>query len=133
MTLSARAAWLLLVPILLAYGYLAVGYARATPRWNNPDEPAHVNVIRQIATTGTLPVLTEGDWDKPLLDRPMRLTGHLLADTHLFQVLTVRSVVKGMLHEPHWWCDVCAIKRFEPKDCECCGAPMEYREEPVGK
>jgi hypothetical protein len=69
MTPGARAAWLLLVPILLAYGYLAVGYARATPRWNNPDEPAHVNVIRQIALTGTLPVLSEGDWDKPLLDR----------------------------------------------------------------
>jgi hypothetical protein len=60
---------LLLVPILLAYGYIAVGYARGTPRWNNPDEPAHVNVIRQIAMTGTLPVLSEGDWDQALLDR----------------------------------------------------------------
>ena len=68
-TLSARTARLLLVPILLAYGYIAFGYARGTPRWNNPDEPAHVNVIRQIATTGTLPVLTEGDWDKATLDR----------------------------------------------------------------
>jgi 4-amino-4-deoxy-L-arabinose transferase-like glycosyltransferase len=68
-TLSAGAARLLLVPILLAYGYIAVGYARATPRWNNPDEPAHVNVVRQIATTGTLPVLSEGDWDSDLLAR----------------------------------------------------------------
>jgi len=68
-TLSARTARLLLVPILLAYGYISLGYARGTPRWNNPDEPAHVNVIRQIATTGTLPVLVEGDWDKATLDR----------------------------------------------------------------
>jgi 4-amino-4-deoxy-L-arabinose transferase-like glycosyltransferase len=60
---------LLLVPILLAYGYIAVGYARGTPRWNNPDEPAHVNVIREVAMTGTLPVLSEGDWDQALLDR----------------------------------------------------------------
>src|SRR5262245_46007342 len=67
--MTKTAAWLLLVPIVLAYGYLAVGYARATPRWNNPDEPAHVNVVRQIATTGTLPVLAEGDWDQSLLDR----------------------------------------------------------------
>ena len=36
MTLSAGAARLLLLPILLAYGYVAVGYVRATPRWNNP-------------------------------------------------------------------------------------------------
>jgi hypothetical protein len=72
-TLSAGTARLLLVPILLAYGYIAVGYARATPRWNNPDEPAHVNVVRQIALTGTLPVLAAGDWDRELLDR---LTTH---------------------------------------------------------
>ena len=57
MSLSAGAARLLLLPILLAYGYVAVGYVRATPRWNNPDEPAHVNVIRHIARTGALPVL----------------------------------------------------------------------------
>jgi 4-amino-4-deoxy-L-arabinose transferase-like glycosyltransferase len=69
MLLSERAARLLLVPILLAYGYIAVGYARATPRWNNPDEPAHVNFVRQLATTGTLPVLSEGDWDSALLAR----------------------------------------------------------------
>jgi hypothetical protein len=69
MTLSAGTARLLLVPILLAYGYIAFGYARGTPRWNNPDEPAHVNVVRQVAMTGTLPVLVEGDWDKETLDR----------------------------------------------------------------
>ena len=68
-TLSAGTARLLLVPILLAYGYIAVGYARGTPRWNNPDEPAHVNVVRQIAMMGTLPVLAAGDWDQDLLDR----------------------------------------------------------------
>jgi 4-amino-4-deoxy-L-arabinose transferase-like glycosyltransferase len=67
--ISERMARLLLVPILLAYGYIALGYARATPRWNNPDEPAHVNVVRQLATTGTLPVLVEGDWDSDLLAR----------------------------------------------------------------
>ena len=69
MTVNAGAARLLLVPILLAYGYIAVGYARGTPRWNNPDEPAHVNVVRQIAMMGTLPVLAAGDWDQDLLDR----------------------------------------------------------------
>ena len=67
--LSARTARLLLVLILLAYGYIAVGYARGTPRWNNPDEPAHVNVIRHLAQTGRLPVLSPGDWDSELLAR----------------------------------------------------------------
>jgi len=68
-SLGARTARLLLVLVLLAYGYIAVGYARATPRWNNPDEPAHVNVVRQIVQKGTLPVLTPGDWDSEVLAR----------------------------------------------------------------
>jgi hypothetical protein len=71
--------------------------------------------------------------DKQLLDRPMRLTGRLYGDTKLLQVLSVRSLVKGVLHEPCYWCDVCKIKRLEPGDCDCCGAPLEFREEPVEK
>lgn len=71
--------------------------------------------------------------DKQLLDRPMRITGRLFGDTKMLQVLSVRSVVGGKLHEPYYWCDVCKIKRFEPRDCECCGAPMVFREDPVEK
>jgi 4-amino-4-deoxy-L-arabinose transferase-like glycosyltransferase len=71
--MSATTARLLLVPILLAYGYIAVAYARGTPRWNNPDEPAHFNVVRHIVQTGQLPVLGPGDWDSGLLSR---LTTH---------------------------------------------------------
>lgn len=69
--------------------------------------------------------------DKQLLNRPMRLTGRLFGDTKMLQVLSVRSVVNGKLHEPYYWCDVCKIKRYEPGDCECCGAKREFREEPV--
>lgn len=71
--------------------------------------------------------------DKALLNRPMRIAGHLVADGKMLQVLSVRSVVQGKLHEPYYWCDVCKIKRFEPNDCDCCGAPLEFREEPVAK
>ena len=71
--------------------------------------------------------------DKQLLNRPMRLTGRLVADGKMLQVLQVRSVVNGKLHEPYYWCDICKIKRFEPNNCDCCGAPLEFREEPVAK
>jgi hypothetical protein len=71
--------------------------------------------------------------DKQLLNRPMRLTGRLVGDTKMLQVLSVRSVVDGKLHEPYYWCDICKIKRFEPNNCDCCGAPLEFREEPVAK
>jgi len=55
--------------ILLGYFGLALGYALATPRWNNPDEPAHFNYIREIAESGRLPVIGSGDWDAELLER----------------------------------------------------------------
>jgi 4-amino-4-deoxy-L-arabinose transferase-like glycosyltransferase len=53
----------------VVYAWLALGYLRATPPYNNPDEPAHVNYVAQVATTGTLPVLQPGDWDNDLLER----------------------------------------------------------------
>lgn len=71
--------------------------------------------------------------DEALLNRPMRLTGRLFPGSQLLQVLTVTSLVKGVPHEVYYWCDICLIKRFEPKDCECCGAPLERRETPVKK
>jgi hypothetical protein len=71
--------------------------------------------------------------DPRLLDRPMRLTGRLIPGSQLLQVLEVHSFKKGQLHQVYYWCDVCAIKRYEKKICECCGGPMELREEPVTK
>jgi hypothetical protein len=69
--------------------------------------------------------------DERLLNRPMRLTAKPIGDTNFLQVFQVHSYLKGQLHEVYYWCDICAIKRFEKKDCDCCGAPMEFREEPI--
>jgi hypothetical protein len=71
--------------------------------------------------------------DERLLNRSMRLTGRLFQDTRLLQVLEVQSLVKGQPHEVYYWCDICSIKRFEKKICDCCGGPMELREVPLGK
>lgn len=69
--------------------------------------------------------------DKRLLNRPMRLTGKLVDGTHLLQVVNVHSVRDGVLHDVYYWCEVCTIRAYEDKICECCGAPMELREVPV--
>jgi hypothetical protein len=71
--------------------------------------------------------------DKALLNRPMRLTGRLLAGSQLLQVTAVHSLIKGELHEVYYWCDICSIKRGEKNVCECCGGPMELVFEPVRK
>ncbi len=55
--------------VLLAYLFLAVLYALRTPAWQAPDEPAHYNYVAHIATTGTLPILTSGDYNQEQLER----------------------------------------------------------------
>jgi hypothetical protein len=71
--------------------------------------------------------------DKALLNRPMLLTGRLLPGSQILNVATVHSYVKGELCEVYYWCDICSIRRGEKNTCECCGGPMELREEPVKK
>jgi hypothetical protein len=69
--------------------------------------------------------------DDRLLNRPMRLNGKLFPQSQLLQVVAVHSLLDGKLHDVYYWCDICAIKRYEKKICDCCGGPMELREVPV--
>lgn len=55
--------------IVVAGVALAAGYALGVPPWNAPDEPAHYNYVRQVATAGELPELKAGDWNAELLER----------------------------------------------------------------
>jgi hypothetical protein len=71
--------------------------------------------------------------DAALLDRPMRLTGQLLPGTPLLRVTAVHSLKAGQPHQIHYWCDICSIERGEKMICECCGGPMELREEAAKK
>lgn len=69
--------------------------------------------------------------DKALLDRPMQLNGRLVSGSSMLRVNVVNSLRKGELHEIYYWCDICAIKRGEKNICECCGGPMDLKEEPA--
>jgi hypothetical protein len=71
--------------------------------------------------------------DERLLNRPMQLTGRIVAGANFLQVVTVHSLVKGELNEVYYWCDICSIRRSEKKICDCCGGPMELKEEPFKK
>jgi hypothetical protein len=69
--------------------------------------------------------------DKRLLKRPMRLTGRILPNSQVLQVINVHSYIKGQLHQVYYWCEICSIKAYEPSECACCFAQVELREEPV--
>ncbi len=69
--------------------------------------------------------------DARLLNRPMRLTGRLVANGAMLQVTGVQSYVKGQLCDLYYWCDICAIRSYEHGICDCCGGPTELREVPA--
>ena len=69
--------------------------------------------------------------DARLLNRPMRLTGRLVPGSELLQVVNVHSYKEGKLHEVFYWCDICSIRGYELHKCDCCGGPMDLREEPA--
>lgn len=65
--------------LLVAYLLLAACFAALTPAWQAPDEPAHYNVLRQLAEAEAprcCPLIEPGDWDQALL---ARLTGERFA------------------------------------------------------
>jgi 4-amino-4-deoxy-L-arabinose transferase-like glycosyltransferase len=62
---SERAAFILLMLVAAA---LLAAYAVRTAPYQSPDEPAHVNVIAQIAASGCCPVIAPGDWDQAYLN-----------------------------------------------------------------
>ena len=72
--------------------------------------------------------------DPRLQQRRMRVAGRLFPDTHLLQVLAVNSYVNGQLCDLYYWCERCSIRRNEKLEhCDCCGGPLELREEPLKK
>lgn len=55
--------------ILAGYFFVAGLFAVNVPAWQAPDEPAHYNVVRQVAGRGCCPLIEAGDWDNALLER----------------------------------------------------------------
>lgn len=100
------------------------------------DADAAPHWLTLVTSTGKVYPLIKDDGsrmffkDGRLLDRPMHLTGRLVAGDFL-QVVQVHSVKDGRLYEVDYWCDICSIRTFEPGQCTCCGGPMVLREIPV--
>jgi hypothetical protein len=58
-----------LLAVLAAYLVAALCYVTLTPLWQAPDEPAHYNYVRYLATTAELPVLQAGDYPAQYLEQ----------------------------------------------------------------
>jgi hypothetical protein len=103
------------------------------------DKDARPSALALVTDDGKVYPLVKDDGsrlffkDERLLNRRMRLTGRVLPDVGMLQVVQVHSWRKGQLHDVYYWCDVCSIRRGEKGICDCCGGPLLLREEPVQK
>lgn len=84
--------------ILITYLILAILFAWRVPAWQAPDEPAHYNVIAQMAAGNWLPVIEMGDWDNAYLEA-------LKAEDFASELLPNLSSVQYENHQPplYYW------------------------------
>lgn len=71
--------------------------------------------------------------DSRIRDRPMEITARVYDKTPGLHVIEVHSIKAGKLNEIYYWCEICSIKMYRLKDCDCCQGPIELREHPVGE
>ncbi|MFO0947817.1 MAG: hypothetical protein U1D30_18160 [Planctomycetota bacterium] len=72
-------------------------------------------------------------FDERTRNRPMEITARVYADTPGLHVLEVHSVKNDKRQEIYYWCEICSIKMYYLKQCDCCQGPIELREHPVGE
>lgn len=47
------------------------------------------------------------------------------------ELIRVLSIRDGKLHDPHYYCSVCAIRTYAGGPCWCCQDEFEFREPPL--
>jgi hypothetical protein len=127
-------------PATADYDGKVVPLATVLDRLGAPlDKDAAPYSLALVADDGKVYPLVKDDGsrcffkDDRLLNRRMRLTARLLPEVGMLQVVQVHSYVKGQLCDLYYWCEVCSIRRGEKGKCDCCGAPLELREDPLKK
>ncbi len=82
------------LPLLLALHIaLALGYRAALPLFNWPDEPAHLNHVRAVATGDLVPTMAPGAW------APARLEA--LKKSHFVGVAYDDPAIETLTYEHH--------------------------------
>jgi 4-amino-4-deoxy-L-arabinose transferase-like glycosyltransferase len=84
--------------ILVSYLLLGILFALRLPAWQAPDEPAHYNVMAQMAAGNLLPKIEMGDWDNDYLEA-------LKAEDFAPELLDNLSSVQYENHQPplYYW------------------------------
>lgn len=71
--------------------------------------------------------------DPAVRNRPMRVKARVREGLAALEIIDRVALVDGKPHEIYYWCEICSIRMYHKKDCECCQGPTELREHPVGE
>ena len=66
--------------------------------------------------------------DKRVRGKASILVGRLFANSRIFEATGFRYVKNGIVHDIHYWCDVCAIRSITGGECVCCRDELELVE-----
>ncbi|HTM53420.1 MAG TPA: hypothetical protein VL175_05300 [Pirellulales bacterium] len=97
---------------------------------------AHTEVALETPAGALVPIMSDTRGrafavDERLRDVELELLVRRYSGAPHVQVIRVRKHTPEGLRELDYWCDICAIRMYILKDCECCQGPTRLREEPA--
>ena len=75
---------------------------------------------------------SEAIWlDERIRARQLELKARLFPGTQVLEVQRIRSIVRGVVQDLYYYCDICHIQSVTPEQCACCQGPVELVEKPL--
>ena len=75
---------------------------------------------------------SEAIWlDERIRARELELKARQFPGTQALEVQRFRSVVRGVVQDLYYYCEICHIQSVTPEQCACCQGPVELVERPL--
>lgn len=100
-----------------------------------PTEHTHVYGFK--ASDGKLYLLLENNLsgaifqDKRVRNQELILSTWLFPESNIIDVISIKSIKEGKLHDLYYYCFICAIRTAAPGPCMCCQDEVEFIEKPL--
>lgn len=97
----------------------------------------HEHIYGFETTDGTFLTLLRTKFSEALFaeeevrKKRLLLKGRVFPKSQVFEVMRIRSVKDGVVHDLFYYCTVCSIESVAPGICSCCQEPVELKEKPL--
>ena len=69
--------------------------------------------------------------DKRVRERELILSARVIPKSRVIDIVTIKSVKDGVVHDLYYYCFICAIRTVDPAICLCCQEEVEFMEVPL--